>query len=279
MALHFLSGDAEMNGKKSKAKKSTKKEAKKTKKASKPKVKKVAKVGLAPSRAAFLATIELNLLKIATKLARVWNKPGGKERLTKFWLNFGGDPEKLKAAIQKGSKQTISGSEMGAVGATTAALAAPIIVAVAKIVSEFKAGGDDKEKKDFDSGVNQALNYLKNNPDANVTDQSMPDRADTALIKPKGDGTTNASLGTNPATICFLICLMIPLIIQQHNISNPVLLFIASFIMLYGMIGWLFIPGYVGSFSGWYKNLSKTYFDVPAKWFYSLTNIFSHAKA
>ena len=62
MALHFLSGDAEMNGKKNKSKKADKKAAKANKKATKKankgtKPKKVAKVALVPARAAFMAVI------------------------------------------------------------------------------------------------------------------------------------------------------------------------------------------------------------------------------
>lgn len=253
-----------MNGKKS-----AKKAAKKTAKGTKPK--KVAKVALVPARAAFMAVIELNGLKLATKLARVWKAPGGKDKLSKMWMQFGGQPDKLRAAIQKGSKEQI-GSQMGVVLATAIATATPILIVAAKLITEFKAGGDDKEKKDFDSGVNQGMKDLANDPDVSKDTTNMPDGKDVALVK-KGDETTNASLGTNPGTICFLICLF------GSFFVHPVLRMIYAPFALYALIGWFFAFEYNRDSSGWYHDLAKAYFDIPARWFHSLTNIFSHVKA
>lgn len=282
MALTYLSGDADMGATAKKAakkaakaeKKTTKKAAKATAKAEKPKVKLVAKVGLVPARNAYLAAVELNLLNLATKLARTW-KSGGKDKINKLWVSMGGDPAKLKQAIIKGSKETISGTSMGVVAATTLALAAPIIVATAKIISEFKGGGDDKEKKTFDDGVNQALNDLKKNPDATVTEQAMPEGADVAAIKKKDDGTTPNALATNPVTISFII----PLLIASMHLTNPILYIIGSIITAYCVIGIVVIPFSEFAIAGQrIKLIARKYFDIPASWFNSFVNIFSHGK-
>jgi hypothetical protein len=205
MALHFLSGDdAEMGGKKNKAakqqkkaakkathaaKKATKKATKAAKKAAKPhKTKKVAKVALAPARNAALAVIELNGLKLATKLVRVWNKPGGKDALLKKWQNLGGNGDKLKKAIIKGSKQSISGDSMGIVLASALALAAPVIIILAAIIKAFKGGGDAAEASDFDKGVNGAVQDLSNDPSITKEDQTMPTDGVVALVKSLGGG-------------------------------------------------------------------------------------------
>lgn len=265
MALHFLSGDSSMNGKKKP------KAAKKPKDKTKPK--KVAKVALVPARAAFMAVIELNGLKLATKLERVWKAPGGKDKLTKMWLQFGGQPDKLKNAISKGSKEVI-GSQMGVVLATAIATATPILIVAAKLITEFKAGGDAKEKKDFDSGVNQGMKDLSNDPDVTKDTTNMPDGKDVALVK-KGDspdGTTNGSLATNPGTISIII----PMLISMMHLMNPVAVVIASIITCYCMIGILVIPfSEMGIAGEKIKKISRKYFDVPASWFNRSVNFIS----
>ena len=276
MALHYLSGDTEMNGK-NKAKKQEKKQAKKDKKAAKPKKKRVAKVALAPARASFLAVTELNLLKMGTKLARVWKADGGKDRLTKWWTGIGGNADKLKSAIAKGSKQTISGSEMGVVGATAIATATALIIAVAPIIKAFKAGGDDKEKKEFDNGIEQGKKDLADDSDVTKSDQNMPEDKDVALVK-KGSSPDSTPLGlnTNPITISFFLLMMI----FSMQLQNKILVILSTPFILYAMIGFIIIPFSEFGIAGKrIQRISRKYFDVPAKWFFSLTNIFSHGKS
>jgi hypothetical protein len=158
-------------------KKQTRQTKRATKKASGKRGQKIKKVGVAPARAAFLTAVNLNLLKTANKLARVWNKPNGKERLKKFWVDsFGGDLEVLKKAIIKGSKQQISGERIGVATEVVLATATPILIAVAKIFSEFKAGGDQKEREDFDKGVNDAKEELANSPEFESGTADMGDK-------------------------------------------------------------------------------------------------------
>ena len=273
MALHFLSGDDQMNGKKKK-----KKESKPKGGATKPKTKtkKVAKVALAPARASFLAVTELNLLNMGKKLARIWNAKGGKDRLIKWWTGIGGDPNKLKSAIAKGSKQTISGSQMGVVGTTAIATATALLIAVAPIIKEFKAGGDDKEKNEFDKGITQGMKDLQNDPDVTKEDQNMPEGSDVALVKPKKGDQANLGLHTNPISISFFLLMMI----FSLQLKNPILIAIATPFSLYAIIGFIVIPFSEFGIAGErIKKVTRAYFDVPAKWFFSLTNIFSHGKA
>lgn len=279
MALYHLSGDEIGASKKKQAKKQAKKETKAKKKADKKtKPKKVAKVGLAPARASTIAVVELNLLKLATKLARVWKAPGGKTKLLATWKKFGGDPAHLQKAIAKGSKQTI-GAQMGVVGATAIATATPIIIVLAKLISEFKAGGDDTEKKEFDQGVDQGVKDLANDPNVDKGDQNMPEGSDVALVKPKsgGDGgETPLGLNTNPISISFFILMML----FALRLTNPILVAISTPFALYAVIGFIVIPFSEFGIAGEkVKHISRKYFDVPARYFNSIINLFSHGKA
>lgn len=146
--LNYLTGTDESLGKK-----------KKPKKKKKGLLKKVAKIGLAPARASFLLLISVNALKLGTKLSKVWNKDS--QRLISFWTKLGGKTEALKKAIAKGSKQTLSGAELGDPFAVAMATALPIVVAIAKILKDMgittpKEQGEEREsieqgKKDLDS--------------------------------------------------------------------------------------------------------------------------------
>lgn len=153
MALSYLSG---IDIGKSKKKKDKGKKKDKTKK-------KVAKVTLLASRAAFLSAVTLNLLKWGTKLARIYNKPGGKEKLKAKWENFGGDFNKLKEAIAKGSKTKISGDNIGIAIEVVLATALPICIAIVPLIKEFKAGGDATEQSEFDAGMNDAEKEMASN--------------------------------------------------------------------------------------------------------------------
>ena len=199
MSLNYLSGD-EISGKKKKSgssgsgskNKKVKKTKAEKKQARRRVFKKVAKVGLAPARASFLVVISLNALKIATKLVRVWKKPGGKETLLKFWSGFGGDPAKLKQAIIKGSKQQISGDQIGSAVAVALATASPIIIALAPIIKKFKAEGSDKEAKDFDKGIDTAKNDLNNDDSVEKSNVSMPKNKEVGFVTDK-DGSSQES--------------------------------------------------------------------------------------
>lgn len=167
-----------------KAKKKRKpKKSKAEKKAGRKRVKKkIAKVALAPARAAFLTAVRLNLLKLSTKLVRVWKKPNGKEMITKFWDGFGGDINKLKAAIIKGSKQQISADSLGVVATTVIATATPIIVALVPIIKSFKAAGSPKEAAEFNEGVDQGKKDLRDDPEIEKGSASMPKNKDAGIV-------------------------------------------------------------------------------------------------
>lgn len=159
MSLTYLNGIEGELGKKSKAER---KEARKEKKEQRKKehaarkaerkekgglgkrvLKGVAKVGLAPSRAAFLEAVSLNFLKLGKRMQQAWEKD--RMAVENFWKKFGGDVEKLKKAIEKGSKSKLSG-DMGSFAAIVSACT-PIIIAVVKLFKELKSdkAGDDKE--------------------------------------------------------------------------------------------------------------------------------------
>lgn len=185
MSLSYLSG-IDIGKSKDKGKKE-KKEKKKHK---------VAKVTLAASRGAMLTVIELNVLKIATKLARVWQKPGGKEKLQSWWTKFGGDFAKLKKAIAKGSKQQISGERIGIAVETLTATALPIIIALVPIIKEFKAGGDASETSEFDAGMGEAESEMNSNPDFTKGTASLPDGTKIAVKPGKKGESDDSTLGS-----------------------------------------------------------------------------------
>jgi hypothetical protein len=101
----------------------------------------VAKVGLAPARGAFLVLVSLNFAKLANKLYKVYQKDPNK--VIKFWQKFGGDWNKLKKAIAKGSKKSISGllngdPQVGLALQSAIATATPIVVDAIKMFKEAK---------------------------------------------------------------------------------------------------------------------------------------------
>lgn len=154
-------------------------------------LKKVAKVGLTPSRAAFLTVVTLNAGKLATKLVRIYNKPNGQESLKKFWVGkFQGDWEKLKDAMRKGSKQHI-----GAVTVAAAAAAAiPIVAALVPLIKSFKAEGDAAEASGFAKFLGDGYKELETNPDFEKGNVNMPDGENTALVKPEGEGMDTTTM-------------------------------------------------------------------------------------
>lgn len=211
MALTYLSGDFDAVGKRKKtsggggggggSKRRTggagNKRVKKTKvekkQARKRVFKKVKKVAIAPARVAFLTVTRLNALKIATMMARVWNAPNGKDTLTKFWQGFGGDINKLKENIAKGSKQAINADDIGSTLAATIATATPIIVALAPIFKQFKVARTPKEAQDFDKGMEQGRKDLAEDSEVPESTVSMPKNKEAGIVADKEGNSTESS--------------------------------------------------------------------------------------
>jgi len=125
----------------------------------------IARIGLAPARGAFHSAVRLNVGKTASKLVRIYNKPGGKEKLKEFWRKFGGKWGSLAKSMSKGGKASISDDELGAVTlAAVAAVAAPIMLALVPIVRAFKAGGSPAEEAAYDEVLEMGKEELATNP-------------------------------------------------------------------------------------------------------------------
>lgn len=100
-------------------------------------------IGLAPSRAAFLTLVRLNVKGLATKLL----KASTGSHLKKTWEKLGGNYSKLIQTAQAGSKKKMIGDNIAGIGsasaiAATLATAAPIIAALAYIFRKDKSKGD-----------------------------------------------------------------------------------------------------------------------------------------
>lgn len=103
----------------------------------------VKKVGLAPSRNAFLLLVKENVFALAGRLS--FADPS---KRAKFWESFGGNVNKLNTAISQGKKKRailgkkqfgkISGIGETSTVATALAAAAPILAVVAKLLSGMK---------------------------------------------------------------------------------------------------------------------------------------------
>lgn len=114
---------------------------------------KAKKVGFAVPRKALLTLIGLGkktekLLKfnLTKKLATIWNSDNGKG-LKALWIKFGGNPEELKKAINKGSTVQVNGASLGVEPTTTTAVltaAAPILVGITKLFLDYKKKRADK---------------------------------------------------------------------------------------------------------------------------------------
>lgn len=285
MSLQYLSGDVLGASRKRQAKKAAKKAKKETKTATKAGKKdtrkakrvekkaaggrglvkkKVAKIGLAPARAAFLTAVNLNALKVATKLARMYNKPNGKAALQKFWLKFGGDFEKLKQGISKGSKQQINADSVGVAVEVLLATAAPLLIALAPLLKEFKAGGDTDEMNEFDLGVKEAKEELKNNDDFEKTDGKLPPNKKVGVIKDEGgDEDNNPKEGNSFSLLGVLF--KTPLLIAILGYNN---LFF-SIINIYCVVGFLLFGFYMFNWLG-LKRFVSWYFELPINFFTSI---------
>lgn len=121
-----------------------KKKKKTTKKgASKQKVKKIT---IAPARGAFLLLVNLNIFKLATKLAQFEKKKPG--ALKKYWVSIGGDFNKLLKAV---NKKAAMGEPITAASISAAiASATPILVKISKLL---KSAGIELPIKDDTTGA------------------------------------------------------------------------------------------------------------------------------
>jgi hypothetical protein len=157
-------------------------------------LKRVLRVPMAPARAAFLAAVSINALKLATKLVAGYKKNPDKVR--KFWQKAGGDWSKLAQAISKGAKTQISGytnDEMGAIAAGLVA-AAPLIIAVTALFKElglFSRGEEEQYKSVSDEGT-RALYQDEN---IEETTAAMPEDSEGVAVMPKTDWLTKTQEG------------------------------------------------------------------------------------
>lgn len=146
----------------------------------------IAKIGLAPARASFLLAVNMNILKIASKLETLYKKD--KQKVVDFWEKFGGDIGKLKRAIEKGTKHSLSG--LGEPITLTGALASalPILMQVFKLFKrEGLQSGDDDAKAG--SLIDQAKSILELDPSVPKDQVDLPNddtgkTADVSKIKP-----------------------------------------------------------------------------------------------
>jgi len=267
MSLHYLSGD-EMAGKRKEKRKKKKEERKEKRKDKKGKGKgkgkgRVVKFALLPVRGAFITLVTLNLFKLGTKLAKVWNKSGGKEKLTDMWVGkFKGDLSKLKTAISKGSKTSISGDDDEIGGVTPAVMMAtafPVILALIPILGAYL---DKKEMSDLEGGVASGKEELNKNPDDYDKDEN-------------GDDDDKPTFGSffSAFGMCIMGIFQLMFIEKQYSITNPILLLIFAILETYFFFGLFFGFIYQAEFKA--KKYIAWYFDVPKNFFIKL---FSYGK-
>jgi len=186
MALEYLQG---LGAKKPKKVKKTKAQKKERRKKTFQKIKKVAKVGLAPARASFLLIVNLNALKLATKLAKLYKADN--QKLINFWTKLGGKTEALKQAIEKGSKQVLSGSgDLGIALEVALATATPLVIAVVKILKDMKITSPTEQAEE-DKAIDEGKEFLEKNPDIEKDKVSMDEDKDVAKTsEDKEEGST-----------------------------------------------------------------------------------------
>jgi len=175
----------------------------------------VAKIGLAPSRAAFLLLVNLNVLKVAKRLAQLYQKsPESAQDLKDIWTKkFKGDWEKLKKAINKGAKSSISGkyktgdivggqilgpdniwrdikkgSSLGITQEAAIAAATPIIIAIIGLFAKYKSDKHGDTAADVQAIADAAKTLIS--PDQNI-----------ATIETGEDTTTKTPFYKNPYVI------------------------------------------------------------------------------
>jgi hypothetical protein len=189
MALNYLSGIDQLNGK---AERKARREARKDKREDKREERKesrgerrervktkIAKIAVAPARGAFLLMVKANMLKLANKFVKGATKDS--DKLKKFWAKFGGNWEDLQKAIAKGSGQTISGywdkllsnsdknwnkQMVGEAVTLTAglAVATPLLIAVATLFKELGVFDGKQDEEDLESSIDTGLDTIENDP-------------------------------------------------------------------------------------------------------------------
>ena len=160
---------------------------------------------LAPPRAAFLALMQLNFTGMATDFKKIIEEKG--DEGIKWWKDIGGDRTSFTKAVEAGSKRKAilsgideerdayneiykgysgDGVAVGAVVATTAATAAPILLKAAAILKKYasKATGIDPTKL-LDQAKQAAKNFQ------NVTGKKL---TDVIFKKQAGKTTTETEL-------------------------------------------------------------------------------------
>jgi hypothetical protein len=105
---------------------------------------KAKKVGLAVPRKAILTLLGLGkktekLLKfnLTKKLATLWNSDNG-AGLKAMWIKFGGNPDELKNAINKGSEVKVNGASLGVATEVIITSASPILLAIADLFLKYR---------------------------------------------------------------------------------------------------------------------------------------------
>lgn len=250
----------------------------------------VKKVGVAPTRGAFLVLVRMNVLKLASQLAAGWNKDP--KAIEDLWTGLGGNVDELKKTIVAGSGQNVSGMGQGV--AAVIATATPIILAV---LAKLKKLGVVKEGDKVDDLVNEAVDTASDN----VSDGTIPEDelarqkpdSGTHVVKDINKVVTQAPTDetknllqaptpppTNPPTPApiptpvhgsfvsvFGIFFKTPLLLGAiFTAPTGIVAFLISLVNLYCIVGIVLLPWIV-------KEKVKWYVDVPVKIFYSVFEI------
>lgn len=155
----------------------------------------IMKVGMVPTRAAFISAVSLNLFNLATRLTQLAEK--NPNAVTKFWENFGGDMKKLNKAIIKGlsvkrkkaeKKAKRKGTEVNGdaeIGSVTAgaviAIALPIVTAVLKLFTANKSDKPGDNKHDAQNVKTLKKTLIENSPDK-ILDSTTSEDAEVSGI-------------------------------------------------------------------------------------------------
>lgn len=135
----------------------------------------VLKVAAAPSRAAFLGLVSLNVFGLGTKMLAVWRKNPASMR--NWWEGLGGAINALVKAAEKGAtKKKILGS-IGSVEAVVAA-AAPVLVA---LIDLFKR--NDIPSSDIEAAASGGLDFRAKEAALEIVEPGVEDEAKADLIE------------------------------------------------------------------------------------------------
>jgi len=260
MALTYLSGVSQKRNmqvgrarkKKTKAEKKAKRQGRR---------KKVVKFALGPTRGAFLTIVTLNLFKTATRMAKAWQKPQGKADIISMWESkFKGDISKLKTAISKGAKTSISGEDsIGVAPEILMASAVPIILALIPILKRTNTG---ESITDLEGALAEGKEELNLNPDKYGDVKAGGGELDPDETK----GSFFSAFG-----MCFWGTAQLGMI--QQGITNPILFLISTIFATYFFFG---LPlGVIYQSNHRFKKYISWYFDYPMNF---IKNIFSYGK-